>query len=856
MAFTPIDPADIVDSPVRGFRPVAPEDIVDAPVVETPAPQGWGDLAKNYGRSLGKGSVDLITGAGSILNTISNFASPVQRQITQQQLAGIGTATKDYIGEPEFKDPANRIIGKGIEYLPGALIPLGGTLPVRAAQAGFSGLGGGTAKELGLPEWVGAIGAPLAWAGLKSAAKTLWSPVETLAGKELLGNAGPEGRKAMEAYLSGGADDGMKTYAEIAESPSAAAYQLTQRNIPGAGSDAIEAALSARQSTRTEAIKELAPGSLEGIAPNVRGEAIQAAASDATEAAWKAASQKYKDLSLSGNIPLDSQKSEVAKVVTDIFGDSTLDMNKPVEKLVNKFLTHTEDIPVTKQGMLGEYQSVEKVPAASFNSLKKMKQDANFLFDEIKRANAKDRNLPVLSQLMKSLDGSVDDAVSKGLVSDVEAAAWKDARATYAATADVQKRTVAEAITRKAGGGSKFKLSAEATPAKITSNQQMAKEYMAAYKDSPELVAQGRAAAIDRVFKGKDYTRWGNDFDKQAPMLKEFFGDKFDDLKKVVDSIKAEAAVTERATRASSGRSFTTQGVTAAAKILASGPRALLRLFGTEFSRLGMAAHGNVPAVIASFGAQKLNNAITTAVQKAMVDPELLGKLAAKGTAANMDIAISGLAPLLASEISGLSKGAGADQVAEKLSQGKSEQDRSSSPKSITPTPTSKAKQFTSTDPVDIAVEEAIRMKDGEAPLPQADDFTKLLKAVSLQESGGNPDAVSDAGAIGLHQIMPATAKDIAKELGVTKYDLKDPETNTIFAAHYLKKLLSMFGNDPELALAAYHSGPGRVKNLLKLHDGKTLSAIRPYLGPVGKQYASGVLSKLKKIDKYGSVKT
>jgi soluble lytic murein transglycosylase-like protein len=178
------------------------------------------------------------------------------------------------------------------------------------------------------------------------------------------------------------------------------------------------------------------------------------------------------------------------------------------------------------------------------------------------------------------------------------------------------------------------------------------------------------------------------------------------------------------------------------------------------------------------------------------------------------------------------------------------------SPKSITPTPISKAKQFTSTDPVDIAVEEAIRMKDGEAPLPQADDFTKLLKAVSLQESGGNPDAVSDAGAIGLHQIMPATAKDIAKELGVTKYDLKDPETNTIFAAHYLKKLLSMFGNDPELALAAYHSGPGRVKNLLKLHDGKTLSAIRPYLGPVGKQYASGVLSKLKKIDKYGSVKT
>ena len=183
------------------------------------------------------------------------------------------------------------------------------------------------------------------------------------------------------------------------------------------------------------------------------------------------------------------------------------------------------------------------------------------------------------------------------------------------------------------------------------------------------------------------------------------------------------------------------------------------------------------------------------------------------------------------------------------------------SPKSTTPTPISKAKQFTSTDPVDIAVEEAIRMKDGEAPLPKPTPMAQLVRAVSLQESSGNPDAVhpmTSRGerAQGLMGILPSTSREIAKELGIDKYDLKDPETNMRFGEHYLKKLLDMFDGDQFLALTAYHSGPGRVKNLLKLHNATTLQEILPYLGPQGRAYASGVMSKLKKIDKYGSVKT
>jgi len=182
-------------------------------------------------------------------------------------------------------------------------------------------------------------------------------------------------------------------------------------------------------------------------------------------------------------------------------------------------------------------------------------------------------------------------------------------------------------------------------------------------------------------------------------------------------------------------------------------------------------------------------------------------------------------------------------------------QERRTSPKSTTATPTSKAKQFTSTDPVDIAVEEAIRMKDGEAPLPKPTPMAQLVRAVSLQESSGNPDAIhpmTSRGerAQGLMGILPSTSREIAKELGIDKYDLKDPETNMRFGEHYLKKLLDMFDGDQFLALTAYHSGPGRVKNLLKLHNATTLQEILPYLGPQGRAYASGVKSKLKKIEK------
>jgi soluble lytic murein transglycosylase-like protein len=85
--------------------------------------------------------------------------------------------------------------------------------------------------------------------------------------------------------------------------------------------------------------------------------------------------------------------------------------------------------------------------------------------------------------------------------------------------------------------------------------------------------------------------------------------------------------------------------------------------------------------------------------------------------------------------------------------------------------------------------------------LPEA-----LLQAVVEAESDFDPGAVSPRGAVGLMQLMPATARALRVP------DARDPGANLDGGARYLKDLLAQHDHDLVLALAAYNAGPGAVR--------------------------------------------
>ena len=111
----------------------------------------------------------------------------------------------------------------------------------------------------------------------------------------------------------------------------------------------------------------------------------------------------------------------------------------------------------------------------------------------------------------------------------------------------------------------------------------------------------------------------------------------------------------------------------------------------------------------------------------------------------------------------------------------------------------------------------------------------RLVAAVIHQESRFDPSAESRVGAIGLMQVMPETASDIAQMLdapGPPEDDLKDPETNLKYGTHYLRVLLDRFDQQIGTALAAYNAGPNIVETWLNdpalSQDGQHLTSI-PY---------------------------
>jgi len=111
-----------------------------------------------------------------------------------------------------------------------------------------------------------------------------------------------------------------------------------------------------------------------------------------------------------------------------------------------------------------------------------------------------------------------------------------------------------------------------------------------------------------------------------------------------------------------------------------------------------------------------------------------------------------------------------------------------------------------------------------------------LIESVITMESGFNSKAVSPKGALGLMQLMPGTAKDMAVK------DPFNPEENIKGGSKYLRLIMDMFNGDLTKTLAAYNAGPQKVR---------FYKGVPPY--PETKRYVNNVLNHYKKIQKNGS---
>ena len=105
-----------------------------------------------------------------------------------------------------------------------------------------------------------------------------------------------------------------------------------------------------------------------------------------------------------------------------------------------------------------------------------------------------------------------------------------------------------------------------------------------------------------------------------------------------------------------------------------------------------------------------------------------------------------------------------------------------------------------------------------------------LIKAMAYQESGWQQDVVSGAGAIGVMQVMPATARWVNKVLlGGASLNVRQAHDNIKMGVSYMRYLLSIMPTQ-EKALAAYYSGPGNVGSKLHRYQRVYVNAVNAHL--------------------------
>jgi soluble lytic murein transglycosylase-like protein len=101
-----------------------------------------------------------------------------------------------------------------------------------------------------------------------------------------------------------------------------------------------------------------------------------------------------------------------------------------------------------------------------------------------------------------------------------------------------------------------------------------------------------------------------------------------------------------------------------------------------------------------------------------------------------------------------------------------------------------------------------------------------VLYGLFWNESLYNPTIVSRANAIGLGQLLPGTANEVAQKIGLTHYNLEHPSDNILLSSQYLKQLIARHNGSIPVALMAYNAGPTNAKRWLQKSPNASMSML------------------------------
>jgi soluble lytic murein transglycosylase-like protein len=787
-------------------------------------------------------------GIGDLVDLFAGLQNPAlaryQKLGMTPTLGGTMRSAFDYLSgrENSTKLGEDTLPHKIGEFVPGSMTGLGinsavGQIAKALGLAGVSAVSGEAMRPVGEAiggafygnkgAEIGAEGADILGSmigpGILEAGGRVITPLvsdkarKALAFEKLLESAGDDGARALNTALDTGdtlALSGPKTYAEMAQTPSAARLQTVMNQ--GEGANEIAKALGLRASTQEDMLGKLKGVYLgENVTPAELGNAIRTSGLPLVADKERAVEKIWQQL------PRDAQINVTGLDDAVLAARRTYETPLGLSSKANKLMNYLDDVIPKDEG-------ARSAAALSVDDYLKLRSAAG----EVK--GAADANQAASeSAIMAALRSNLDEKAAGIAAGPIKETARFKQTYDSGAVGDIFKK----------GEFGQFRLRESSIPAKVTTTEEGAKQFAKAFSNEPEMINLGRYALIDDLQKsagGKtDGGRLLAKFEKKRGQFKALFGKDLGEVEAVLKDIDSVSEIGRRATAASKGQSATSL-FTVARKLASTGPLELYEKLGSTtvgmFSTGAALSGSGLPAAMASYGtsllAKKTADEIKQLMVKGIADPEFLKVLRSSATKTNQLKAYQALGAIAASEAAERSDGSDPELSAQDVSGGSrsAKQKQQTRQQEISSGRNSQSTQDkanqTYRDPFEAKLNQAILKAEAKTmPTDEANPADKkpsaserLIEAVIKQESAdkdnpkGNPKAVSPKGARGLMQLMPDTAKEVAAEMGLEDYDLEDPDTNRAMGTYYLNKMLKQFGGDEELALAAYNAGPGRVR--------------------------------------------